>query len=316
MTPDVILRRLNLIKNLFKQGLRQGAEPETIAYTAVLSMHDAIDMFMNLAAEKVGLKKGGFMMQYFTDIPQLTLGASVNKLNKRRNALKHDGLIPAKVEIDDSCSVATAFFEANTQIIFGLDFTTVSWLQMITYKEPREFLENSEQSLAAKKYEEAAHEIAKAFFHLLHINESVNKYSKSSPFSTAEPPLFEEGKFYVKGVEPFFEGMEQTMTEPKKPNGFVEVSEGVAALAYLYNRTFIHLYDMVSILTLGLDTKKYNYFRSFMPAVYRFSTQTKKYSFMAPPGYNAANLTEEKIVFAIDFVAEFALNLQQNYTAL
>jgi len=33
-------------------------------------------------------------------------------------------------------------------------------------------------------------------------------------------------------------------------------------------------------------------------------------------GYNAGNLSAEKMNFSIEFIAAFALNLQENYTAL
>ena len=69
-------------------------------------LHDSIDMFMNLVAEKKGISKKNsqkmFMMDYFDVVPDLTMKASVNKINKRRNSLKHDGIIPGKIEIEDS----------------------------------------------------------------------------------------------------------------------------------------------------------------------------------------------------------------------
>src|SRR5258705_9198103 len=117
MTQDIIIRRLSLIKQLYQIGFEQAVLPETISFISILSMHDSIDMFMNLSAEKKGTKKDLFLMQYFDVIPELTLKPSIDKINKRRNGLKHNGIVPGKVEIQDTCSIAKIFFEENTRII-------------------------------------------------------------------------------------------------------------------------------------------------------------------------------------------------------
>ena len=178
MVEEVILRRLSLIKHLYRAGLEKAALPETISFSSILLLHDAIEMFMNLVAEKLGIKKGKqniFLMDYFDLIPELTLKASVNKINKRRNTLKHDGIVPGKVEIDDTCSIAKYFFEENTKIIFDKDFNQVSIFDLITFDKVREFLKAADALYEEDKFEEAADEVAKSHFHLLQIEKSLNK---------------------------------------------------------------------------------------------------------------------------------------------
>jgi hypothetical protein len=51
MTQEIVLRRLSIIKRVFNTAVTQAEQPEVTSFTALLSFHDSIDMFMNLAAE-------------------------------------------------------------------------------------------------------------------------------------------------------------------------------------------------------------------------------------------------------------------------
>ena len=57
MTKEIIIKRLSLIKHLYSVGLEQSEQSEIIAYSSIMLFHDSIDMFMQLAAEKKGIKK-------------------------------------------------------------------------------------------------------------------------------------------------------------------------------------------------------------------------------------------------------------------
>jgi len=311
MIVDVIVRRLSLIKHLYRVGLEKATLPDTISFTSILLLHDAIDMFMNLAAEKKGIKKTGntYVMNYFDLIPELTLKASVNKINKRRNTLKHDGIVPGKVEIEDTCSIAKYFFEENTKIIFDRDFNEVSIFDLITFEKVRQFLKAANNFYEDDKLETAAEAIAKAYFHLLLIEESLTKNVVENPwYANTNKWLINDDKFFAKAFEPFLEG--QKFKEPKTPDGYVEISEGVASLQQANQKAFSYIFQSLRVFALGLDYKKYNHYESFMPIAYRHNIETNKYTLAVRP-HHPRGMTKENILFAIDFVTDFALKIQE-----
>src|SRR5687767_11789056 len=135
MTQEIIVKRLSLIKYLYQTAITQSRQQETIAFISILSFHDSIDMFVQLAAQKKNIKRKGqtFLMNYFSLIPELTHEASVKKINDRRNSLKHNGQIPAKIEIEESRTIASLFFEENTKIVFGVEFKDISLFDLVVY---------------------------------------------------------------------------------------------------------------------------------------------------------------------------------------
>lgn len=316
MTNDIIIRRLTIIKYLFKTAIEQLNKPESVSYISVLLVHDSIDMFMNLAAEKIGIPQGKPMVSYFDSISTLTLKPSVNKINKRRNNLKHNGLIPAKIEIEDSCIIAKLFFEENSQIIFGVEFNDVTLLELIEDFKVKAFLKSAEKFILENEIDLSAREIEKAFFHLMLIEKNKTKVDKenlwfSKGYEAQTLYKMDEQKFYIKGIEPFFVGTPNMTAEKKDENGYVEISEGVAAVIKNYNSHFSYIFECLKILTLGLDFKKYNLYRSFMPQIMSYEPEKDIYKIGIRVNVPPNIYIKENIQFAIDFVLEFALKQQE-----
>ena len=143
------------------------------------------------------------------------------------------------------------------------------------------------------------------------IEESLNKNKNKNPWYDSEPqPLIKDGKFYTKAVEKIFENQEEIFKEPKIDNGYVEISEGVAAIAYNFNKAFSYTFKALSIFFLGLDHRKYNHFISFMPQAMSYNPENDKYEIFVPLSY-PAQVTKENLTFAVEFIMEFALKLQE-----
>ena len=54
--PDSsVVRRLAFIRFLYTQGLEQAKRPQSLATTALLSFHDAVELFLGLTAESLGI---------------------------------------------------------------------------------------------------------------------------------------------------------------------------------------------------------------------------------------------------------------------
>ena len=76
-----IVGRLAFIRFLYSEGVQQSRRPQPLASTAVLSFHDAVEMFLLLAAEhlRVNLSRNVTFDGYFSEIErdsgiQLLLG--------------------------------------------------------------------------------------------------------------------------------------------------------------------------------------------------------------------------------------------------
>ena len=92
---------------------------------------------MQLASEHLNLGKNQVhFMEYFEllKLPNdqtLSKKESIRRLNNARVALKHDGILAPKFEIDALRANVTDFFESNTKLAFGLDFHSISMLNLV-----------------------------------------------------------------------------------------------------------------------------------------------------------------------------------------
>jgi hypothetical protein len=60
------LRRLSFIKFLFNTGVEQSSKSEPLCNVAVLSFHDSIELFLQLACEHLNINASGAnFMGYF-----------------------------------------------------------------------------------------------------------------------------------------------------------------------------------------------------------------------------------------------------------
>ncbi|HBX87013.1 MAG TPA: hypothetical protein DEG09_00170 [Marinilabiliaceae bacterium] len=95
------MQRLAFIKYLYTVAVEQSKQPEPLSSSSILSFHNSIELFLQLASEylDVGSKSPGFMDYWELLEPKLTEGGltqkeSMRRLNKARVALKHHGTLP------------------------------------------------------------------------------------------------------------------------------------------------------------------------------------------------------------------------------
>ena len=72
-----------------------------------------------------------------------------------------------------------------------------------------------------------------------------------------------------------------------------------------------YIFECLKILTLGLDFKKYNLYRSFMPQIMSYEPEKDIYKIGIRVNVPPNIYIKENIQFAIDFVLEFALKQQE-----
>ena len=95
------LTRLSLVRYLLRQAEAQTEQPSPLRYLALLSLHDAAEMFLDVAAEHLKLPGSrrdfrDYWRLFQDGSPPITLPMerSMDKLNRARVALKHHGQLP------------------------------------------------------------------------------------------------------------------------------------------------------------------------------------------------------------------------------
>lgn len=281
---EIILKRLAIIKHLYKIGLEQSKQVETVAAFSILSFHDSIEMFLKLLAEKRNIKSEKFsFLDYWTKIPTLTLKESMRNLNARRVNIKHKGILPSKTDIELSRVNTTDFFNQNVIEHFKIEFESISLIDLVSYKKVKEHLNISQDSLGSNNTESSIENVALAFDVLL------NSY--------------EENKIGNNRYSPFFFGKDLSFNsafhmgiKDRKMSEFVDkVKDSLEAMQ-----------KAIKVMSLGIDYKKFVKFNLLTPNIVR-----------TLGGYHVAQIygekkwTKENCQYCIDFVIDSSLKLQE-----
>ena len=112
---------------MLQQAEQQIALPASRQCLALLPLHDAIEMFLDTAAEAASLpmgKKREFKDYWRSFAPpnfpiQLPLERSMEKINAARVALKHHGQRPTSDQLIHYLATATNFFDEVCPALFG-----------------------------------------------------------------------------------------------------------------------------------------------------------------------------------------------------
>ena len=281
------LRRLALIRYLYGIGVDQSIKPEPLCSYAVLAFHDSVEMFLVLLADHLGVKDSDFrFMEYWdrlkpkvgTDLPQRE---TMRRLNSVRNALKHEGVLLPRIEVDSSREATRIFFQEVVPLVYGVPFDEISLLDLVAYDAVKKRLAEA-QALAAKQdYTNALDEIAVAFVCLTEEYERGGReHIYPSPFD------------FGKELDTFHYSFEQRSSEEEYAR---DASETINALG-----------RAVRILALGIDFRRYARFRQLTPSVDRYGGG--RYHVVRVDTDRAR--TVEEFEYCLAFVIESALQLQ------
>lgn len=289
MLETSVMQRLAFIKYLYTTALEQSKQPEPLGAAALLTSHDSVELYLQLASEQLdaGAKNPGFMDYwelFETKLPNgLTQKESMRRLNKSRVALKHHGTLPSKIDIEGSRSSVTNFFQENTPLIFGIEFDSVSMVNLISCKEVREIMIKASELSEQGNYSDAVNEIAVAFSDLIDDYEKrkLSRFGRS-PFFFGQSLTF-ESSFFMK-------------IEDQKIARFVDkVKESIESMQ-----------QAMKIVSLGLDYRRYTKFRMLTP----FVTKTMGGRFITERS-EEPQISKEDARYCYDFVISSAIRLQE-----
>lgn len=288
------IRRLAFSKYLYMLAVQQSHLPEIQAAASLLSFHDSIEMFLQIASEHLNAGKSQPAFIEYWDILQPKLKGvelpqkeSMRRLSKARASLKHGGTLPSELDIESFRVSTTQFFAEASPIVFGLEFYEISLVEYVSNKEVRTHLKDAIELSKNKDYEKATSEVALAYEKL------IDTYTASSKLS------------FSFGRDMTF--LSASSLGIRRGQGFDRIAEFVDAV----RRSITDLQDAVLILALGIDYKKYVRFRSHLPFVHR---PVGGHYFLDTTRNRASGVGGDYIEFCIMFVIECAIRLDRSKT--
>ena len=290
MKVEESTRRLAFIKYLYNMAVEQSMKSEPTCVSSVLTFHDSIELFLELASEHLDIGKSGVdFMEYWKLLKQklkgdgLTQKESIRQLNTARVGLKHSGIFPSKLAIEGFRASVTNFFEENTPTVFDVKFADISLIELVRCQAAKDSLKEAEENLKGKRIEDSLDNAALAFAQLVDDYESrkTDEFGRS-PFFFGESMFPLDGSFIAGDFGGFIEKVKESLTV---------------------------LRDAVKILSLGLDYRRYARFRLLTPIVLRVIGG--KYVIQRIQRGSRGNPTTEDVRFCVDFVIESAIILQE-----
>lgn len=278
---------------MFENGVEESFRPEPLSSISILTFHDSVELFMQLASEYKDVGKSGIkFLEYWNKLPYLSQKESMRRMNNARKSLKHYGTLPSNQDIEAFRVNTTDFFEYNSMKIFGIEFSSISLIDLIILEEPKKYLSLAQNHFANSEFEESINNSAIAFEFLISgINELGYDFSK----------LFYEDTF--SWVSAFDIGLQshRHSTEPfnyRKMEEFVDKTIESIKMLQKTNK----------LLLLNINIKDYIEFKKLTPIIGISGTKKVFINKIAwvndSPGKNEAQL-------CFQFVIKTAINIQE-----
>jgi hypothetical protein len=187
------IERLSFIKFLYGLGVEQSKAAEPMNAASLLTLHDSVELFLQLASECLDIgKKGMNFLEYWDVLSRklpdegLTQREAMRRLNHARVALKHHGTRPSRSDVEAFRVTATTFFAENTHRVFGVPFESISLIDLVAYEVVRTTLEQAQQQISEGRFKDALSSCRLAFHLLLDQYEgTIRDHFGLSPFSFA-----------------------------------------------------------------------------------------------------------------------------------
>lgn len=194
LTQDTV-QRLAFIRLLVGQAVDQSHQPEPLAASCILTLHDAIELFLILASEhlKVSVSERGKLTQrFFEGLHPDKLGSTgvdlvgrkgVDRLSSLRNTIKHDAALPAGRQIEQSRTDAALFFEENTPRVFGLTFDAIDMIELVPQQAVRHRMRDADAAWTAGDLVKGMGELRIAFDELFFDHMVGDGHYRESPLT-------------------------------------------------------------------------------------------------------------------------------------
>lgn len=291
------MQRLAFIRMLHQQGNEQAQLPNPMRFTCILTLHDAVELFLVLVGDHLGANLSPKLdfLGYWAEIKskanvQLTGKTSMDRLNRRRVDFKHHGNLPSIESLANARADVSTFFEENTPLVFGIDYNAVDMADLIPQATTRVLVKQATTEEDVGNRTEAMALLSDAFDDLFRQHTNANRHP---------PSLFAFGPnimFPLRQAK-----ILQALPQDRLGNAN-QLAEQVSNVTDVAIATQTGL----RVMSLGVDLHRYVRFRQLVPHVHHGMAGNREVQ--PPQGYAP---TAEHLQFCIDFLITVALRLAE-----
>ncbi|HUU87949.1 MAG TPA: hypothetical protein VMX17_09360 [Candidatus Glassbacteria bacterium] len=295
MKQDII-KRLAFIKYLYEMGEKHSYQSEPINSLSILSFHDAVEFFFQLCCMKLKISQKDIkFMEYFDFIDKkleglnksaLSQKGSIRNLNDTRGLMKHRGVRPSKSDIENFRVTTSIFFNENCKIVFEIDFSKISLIDLIEYKQTKEYLEKALKCFQEDKIQDCLKGLAISFEYLM-LDFELDIRNKQK--SLSRPLLLDD----------LFIGSMLMWYHPHMPDSPTKT------LAIELEKVINNVKKILKFIVLGIDYKKCVKFKIITPSTALMDDGSYKFFL------NQNSLTKDEFDFCFNFIIESTLKLQE-----
>jgi hypothetical protein len=283
-----LVKGLAFVRFMYSKGLEEAGRPQPFATTALLSFHDAVEMFLGLAADHLGvsLTVSVTFEGYFDQIEQnagvkLPGRHPMRRMNKSRVGLKHHGLFPSPTDLEQFKGDVTTFLTDATKLVFKVDFLSLDMIDLVTQPNALSLLHRAEAQAGQGDYHEALALLSEAFEYLLRdYADRKRAADERSPYT-----LWPHGT--------------RTMFGQNHDRELAKRLDAVEAGLDRFQRAF-------RVLAMGVDYQRFARFELLVPWVLNFMDGHREVR--SVPGLNVG---DDEYQFCKQFVIETALHLAE-----
>ncbi|WP_335992373.1 hypothetical protein [Glycomyces sp. MUSA5-2] len=278
------VRQLAYIRYLHRLAVDQAKLPEPMASTSLLLLHDAAESFLILAAKHFNEPDSGNFLGYWKLLKphlggrSLPMYQDMEVLSNQRRELKHRSTHPGAQTIEDAVANTATFLASGVQMVFDVDYSSISMVDLIGQDLPRQLAHEAEAAMSNGDIVTAMKRLREAFDQLFAAHQPVTVGLRRSDFAFG-PQLRDIDNFFRSGTD--LDEVVKRLVEAVRP-----IQEGMR------------------LVSLGLDRSEF----------LRFDRLTPQYSsnfqggihWAAPLGYAP---DQEAFDFCMQFVVTAALRL-------
>lgn len=304
LSPEALGRGLATVRYLYDLGVQHSRQSGLRQSAAILTFHDAVEMFLVLGLQHHDSYRGGHynFPDYWTELANATPPVLVTQqstmatMSRTRANFKHHAIPPARTVIEEARVHVRDFLEENTATVFGVKFDEVRLSMLVQgSQETRRHLEAAEHAMTAGQYDDAIGEIAYALHTLL------TEYQQRVVKRDGTRRGLRLNRVFVSPVFGVLRG-------PSVAGGMPYASDDLARFANDAGEAIHELQVAVRVLGLGLDFGRWARFMSLAPAIHDFGggqlNRTEWHRENEPP-------TLKECEFCYEFVIDSALHLQE-----
>jgi hypothetical protein len=154
MLPD-IQRRIVNAKYILERAARIQSEGNEMSLSvSLLLMHDAVELLMLAVLDHLKLKKKFEFMNFWSTIKDAGHAEPpdsipMESLNKLRVGLKHNGILPRPQTVQELLPRVRGFFENILKAYCGLDYASVSLIDLVPDQDVRALLHDAQAKFAS-----------------------------------------------------------------------------------------------------------------------------------------------------------------------